>query len=167
MHSLRKDRTMKDQFVDDLFAKLSAQREEAATRAARVTQSRERIAAVADRWWEDFCRVLERKVDAWNAKGATDALVTCTRTPTHSIRLWHASIEAELHLAEARVIMTGRSGATRPRESPFIEFNETRGTVAAVLTSNNTTQSAIEAADYILAPIFTHAFNDSAAAAAG
>jgi hypothetical protein len=73
--------------------------------------------------------------------------------------LWHRSIETELRLAEARVVMTGRAGDTKPRESPFIQFNEARGSVAAVLSSDSTVKSPTEAADHLLMPIFTRAFN--------
>jgi hypothetical protein len=55
--------------------------------------------------------------------------------------------------------MTGRTGDTRPRESPFIQFNEARGSVAAVLSSDSTVKSPTEAADHVLMPIFTRAFN--------
>ena len=150
---------MSDQFVDDLFARLQAERSETLTRAATATQSRERVVAAAYVWWDDFCQAIERKAQAWNAKGATDAHVTCTRNASGSIVLWHRSIEAELRLAEARVVMTGRTGDTRPRESPFIHFNEVRGSVAAVLSLDSTVKSATEAADYVLMPIFTRAFN--------
>jgi len=150
---------MSDQFVDDLFARLQAERSETLTRAATATQSRERVVAAAYVWWDDFCQAIERKAQAWNAKGATDAHVTCTRNASGSIVLWHRSIEAELRLADARVVMTGRTGDTRPRESPFIHFMEVRGSVAAVLSSDSTVKSPTEAADHVLMPIFTRAFN--------
>ena len=151
---------MSDQFVDDLFAKLCAERSETLTRAASATHTRERVAAAACAWWDDFCQILERKVHAWNAKDdATDARVTCTRNASHSILLWHRRIETELRLAEARVVMTGRVGDTQPRESPFIQFNEARGAVAAVLASDSAAKSPTEAADHVLTPIFTRAFN--------
>ena len=148
---------MSDQFVDDLFAKLHADRQEALTRAASATQTRERVAEAARTWWEEFCRILEHKVNAWNEKDAAGARVTCTRNPSSTVMLWHRSAEAELRLAEPRVVMTGRVGDTRPRESPFIEFNEARGSVMAVL-ADNTAKSPAEAADHVLAPIFTRAF---------
>jgi hypothetical protein len=94
---------MSDQFVDDLFARLHAERSETLTRAASATQSRERVVAAACVWWDDFCQAIERKAQAWNAKDATDAHVTCTRNASGSIVLWHRSIETELRLAEARV----------------------------------------------------------------
>jgi hypothetical protein len=150
---------MSDQFVDDLFARLQAERSETLTRAATATQSRERVVAAAYVWWDDFCQAIERKAQAWNAKDATDAHVTCTRNASGSIVLWHRSVETELHLAEARVVMTGRTGATRPRESPFIQFNEARGSVAAILSSDSTVKSPTEAADHVLMPICTRAFN--------
>jgi hypothetical protein len=150
---------MSDQFVDDLFARLQAERSETLTKAASATQSRERVVAAACVWWDDFCQIIERKAQAWNAKDATDAHVTCTRNASGSIVLWHRSIEAELRLAEARVVMTGRTGDTRPRESPFIHFIEVRGSVAAVLSSDSTVKSPTEAADHALMPIFTRAFN--------
>jgi len=150
---------MSDQFVDDLFARLQAERSETLTRAATATQSRERVVAAAYVWWDDFCQAIERKAQAWNAKGATDAHVTCTRNASGSIVLWHRSVETELRLAEARVVMTGRTGDTRPRESPFIQFNEARGAVVAVLASDSSAKSPTEAADHVLTPIFTRAFN--------
>ncbi len=150
---------MSDQFVDDLFARLHAERSETLARAASATQSRERVVAAACVWWDDFCQIIERKAQAWNAKDAIDAHVTCTRNASGSIVLWHRSIEMELRLAEARVVMTGRTGDTRPRESPFSQFNETRGSVAAVLSSDSTVKSPTEAADHVLMPIFTRAFN--------
>jgi hypothetical protein len=148
---------MSDQFVDDLFAKLQAERQETVTRAATATQSRERVAEAARVWWDEFCQGVERKVEAWNAKDGTDARVTCTRNPSGSMMLWHRSVEAELRLAESRVVMTGRVGETAPRESPFVEFSEARGSVAAVL-NGHTVKSPAEAADHLLAPIFTRAF---------
>jgi hypothetical protein len=150
---------MSDQFVDDLFARLQAERSETLSKAASATQSRERVVAAACVWWDDFCQIIERKAQAWNAKDATDAHVTCTRNASGSIVLWHRSIEAELRLADARVVMTGRTGDTRPRESPFIHFIEVRGSVAAVLSSDSTVKSPTEAADHVLMPIFTRAFN--------
>jgi hypothetical protein len=150
---------MSDQFVDDLFARLHAERSETLTRAASAAQSRERVVAAASVWWDDFCQIIECKAQAWNAKGATDAHVTCTRNASGSIVLWHRCIETELRLAEARVVMTGRTGDTRPRESPLIHFNEARGSVAAVLSSDSTVKSPTEAADHVLMPIFTRAFN--------
>ena len=150
---------MSDQFVDDLFARLHAERIETLTRAASAAQSRERVVAAACVWWDDFCQIVERKAQAWNAKDASDAHVTCTRNASGSIVLWHRSIETELRLAEERVVMTGRTGDTRPRESPFIQFSEVRGSVAAVLSSDSTVKSPTEAADHVLMPIFTRAFN--------
>ena len=150
---------MSDQFVDDLFARLHAERSETLARAASANQSRERVLAAACVWWDDFCQILERKVQAWNAKDATDARVTCTRNASHSILLWHRRIETELRLAEARVAMTSRVGDTQPRGSPFIQFSEARGAVAAVLSSDSTVKSPTEAADHVLMPIFTRAFN--------
>jgi hypothetical protein len=150
---------MSDQFVDDLFARLHAERSETLARAASATQSRERVVAAACAWWDDFCQILERRVHAWNAKDATDARVTCTRKASHSILLWHRRIETELRLAEARVVMTSRVGDTQPRESPFIQFNEARGAVSAVLASDSAAKSPTEAADHVLMPIFTRAFN--------
>ena len=149
---------MSDQFVDDLFARLHAERSETLTRAASAAQSRERVVAAACVWWDDFCQIVERKAQAWNAKDATDAHVTCTRNASGSIVLWHRSIETELRLAEARVVMTGRTGEKRPRGSPFIQFNEARGAVVAVLASDSAAKSPTEAADHVLTPIFTRAF---------
>lgn len=63
-----------------------------------------------------------------------------------------------MNLVEARVVMTGRVGDTQPRQSPFIEFNETRGSVAAILAGENATKSPSEAADHFLAPILPRAF---------
>ena len=148
---------MSDLFVDDLFAKLHADRQEALTKAASATQSRDRIAEAAHFWWEEFCRILEAKVSAWNVKDAPGAHVTCTRNPSGSVTLWHRSVEAELRLAEPRVVMMGRIGDTRPRESPFIEFSEARGTVTAAL-ADSAAKSPAEAADHLLGPIFTRAF---------
>ena len=148
---------MSDQFVDDLFAKLHAHREEALIRVASATQSRERVAEAARAWWDEFCDVLERKVGAWNAKAAAVAQVTCTRHAQGSVVLWHHSVEAELRLSEPRIVMTGRVGDTHPRESAFVEFNEARGPVAAVL--DRTPASPADAADHVLGPIFTRAFD--------
>ena len=148
---------MSDQFVDDLFAKLDADRREALIRAAGATQTRARVAEAARAWWEEFCDVLERKVSAWNTKGETAAHVSWTRQPGGPVRLWHHRVEAELRLAESRVVMTGRIGDTRPRESAFVEFNETQGAVTAVL--DRTPKSPVEAADHLLGPVFTRAFD--------
>lgn len=148
---------MSDQFVDDLFTKLHADREEALVKAATATHSRERVAEAAGIWWEQFCLILEKKVNAWNGKGATDAQVSWTKTPKGSVRLWHHSIETELRLDEARVVATGRVGDTRPRESSFVEFREARGGVTAML-ADNTATSPGEAADHLLGPILTRAF---------
>ncbi len=116
------------------------------------------MAEAARVWWDEFCQILERKVGAWNTKDAPDARVKYTRGPSGSILLWHRSVEAELCLANARVAMTGRVGDTRPRQSPFIEFNEARGSVAAILAGETATKSPCEAADHLLAPILTRAF---------
>jgi hypothetical protein len=150
---------MSDQFVDELFAKLHADRQEALAKAASATHSRERIAEAAGVWWEEFCRIVEDKVNAWNVKGAAGAHVSWTKNPTGSVRLWHRSVESELRLAESRVVMTGRVGETRPRESPFIEFHEARGGVSAILADNSATSPAV-AAEHLLGPIFTRAFAD-------
>jgi hypothetical protein len=152
---------MTDPFVDDLFDKLHAERQKTLSLAASATQSRERTAQAARVWWEEFGQVLERKVHAWNAKDAPDAHVTYTRMPAGSIRIWHGRVEAELSLVEQRVVMTGRVGDTRPRESPFIEFSEARGSVAAVRAGSHGTTSPVEAADHLLAPLLTHAFAGS------
>jgi hypothetical protein len=149
---------MSDQFVDGLFARLHAERQETLTKAATATLSRERLAEAARAWWDEFCQILERKVDAWNAKDATDARVTCTRNPSGSLMLWHRTVEAELRLAAPRVVMTGRVGDTTPRESPFIEFHEVRGSVAPVL-DGHAVKSPADAADHVLGPIFTRAFD--------
>ena len=148
---------MSDQFVDELFAKLHADRQEALLKAATATHSRERVADGARIWWEEFCRIVEDKVNAWNVKGADGAHVSWTKSPTGSVRLWHRSVESELRLAESRVVMTGRVGETRPRESPFIEFHEARGGVSAILADNTATSPA-DAAHHLLGPIFTRAF---------
>lgn len=148
---------MSDQFVDELFAKLQADRQDALAKAATATHSRERIAAAAGIWWEEFCRIVEDKVNAWNVKGTDGASVSWTKNPDGSVRLWHRSVEAELRLAEPRVVMMGRVGETRPRESPFLEFHEARGGVSAVL-ADTTARSPAEAADHLLGPIFTRAF---------
>lgn len=95
--------------------------------------------------------------NAWNAKEPTDACLTFTRGPSGSILLWHRSAEAELHLTESRVVLTGRVGDTQPRESPFIEFLEARGSVAVML-AGNVVKSPSEAADRLLEPILRRAF---------
>ena len=152
---------MNDRFVDDLFEKLTNERQAAQTRADRARESRERIAVTAGVWWDDFCRVLERKVQAWNKKAEPVGQVRFTRTTSGSVSVWHQSAEAELRLSEPRVVMTGRIGDTQPRESPFIEFNEVGGDVVAALASDSRIKSAIDAANHILAPILVHAFNAS------
>lgn len=149
---------MTDPFVDDLFEKLHTERQKTLSQAASASQSRERVAEAARAWWDEFGQVLERKVEAWNAKDAPDARVTYTRSATGSILLWHGRAEAQLVLAEVRVVMTGRVGDTRPRQSPFVEFSETRGSVTAVLAGENGAKSPSEAADHLLAPILTQAF---------
>ena len=72
--------------------------------------------------------------------------------------LWNRSVEAELHLADARVVMMGRVGDTQPLQSPFIEFNDARGSVSAILAGAQVAKSPSEAADHLLAPILTRAF---------
>ena len=150
---------MSDQFVDELFAKLDTDRQEALLKAATATHSRERVADAAGIWWEEFCRILEHKVNAWNAKGAADIHVSWTKNANGSIKLWHRSVEAELRLAGSRAMTTGRVGETRPRESCFIEFRELRGSVSAILADNTATSPAV-AAEHLLGPIFTRAFAD-------
>lgn len=152
-----------DAFVDALFEKLDTDRQKLVTQAAIASQSRERVALAARAWWDEFSQVLERKVAAWNAKDAPDARVTFTRNPSGSMTLWHRSVEAELSLADTRVVMTGRIGPTRPRESPFIEFSEARGGVGAILAGEGTTKSPNDAADHLLGPILSHAFAGFAA----
>ena len=128
------------------------------TKAVIASRSRERVAEAARVWWDQFCQILERKVDAWNAKDEPVARITYTRNPSGSILLWHVGVEAELSFLEARVAMTGRIGPTRPRQSPFIEFSEARGSLVAVLAGENGAKSPSEAADHLLAPILTRAF---------
>jgi hypothetical protein len=147
-----------DQFVDDLFEKLHTRRTEALTQAASASQARARVAEAARAWWDEFCQVVECKVDAWNAKDAPEARVTHSRSAAGSIVLWHRSVEAQLCLADARVVMTGRVGDTQPRESPFIDFSEARGSVSAILAGAHSAKSPSEAADHLLAPILTRAF---------
>ena len=149
---------MTDPFVDNLFEKLHTERQKTLSQAASASQSRERVAEAARAWWDEFSQVLERKVEVWNAKDAPDARVTYTRSTPGTILLWHGRVEAQLSLAEVRVVMTGRVGDTRPRQSPFIEFSETRGSVTAILAGENTAKSPSEAADHLLAPILTQAF---------
>lgn len=149
---------MTDQFVDDLFEKLHTARQQTLIKAASANSSRERVAEAARVWWDEFSQILGGKVDAWNAKDEPQAHVKCTRSPSGSILLWHRSVEAQLSLAEVRVVMTGRIGDTQPRQSPFIEFNEARGSVAAILAGENAAKSPSEAADHLLAPILTRAF---------
>ena len=148
-----------DAFVDALFEKLDTERRKMITQAASASQSRARVVTAARAWWDEFCQVVEVKVGAWNAKDAPDAGVTCVRTPSGSIQLWHPSVEAELSLADMRIVMTGRIGKTRPRESPFIEFSEARGSVDAVLAGPGMAKSPTEAADHLLGPILSHAFH--------
>lgn len=147
-----------DPFVDALFEKLHAHRQETLTHAASASQARARVADAARAWWDEFCQVVEHKVLAWNAKDASDARIRHTRNADGSVVLWHRSVEAQLCLAEARVVMVGRVGNTQPRQSPFIEFNEARGTVSAILAGAHAAQSPTEAADHLLTPILTHAF---------
>ena len=151
------DPAMSDPFVDELFTKLHSDREEALVKAANATHTRERVADAAGIWWEEFCRILEHKVNAWNAKGAADIQVSWAKNANGSIRLWHRTVEAELRLAGSRAMTTGRVGETRPRESCFIEFRELRGTVSAILADNTATSPAV-AAEHLLGPIFTRAF---------
>lgn len=148
---------MSDQFIDDLYTKLQAARQKSITEAAAQAQSRGRVAEAARTWWDEFCQVLELKVHAWNAKDGTDTRLTYTRTPSGSIVLWHRSAEAELRLAESRVVLKGRVGDTQPRESPFIVFQEARGGVVAML-DGGAVKSPSEAADRLLEPILTRAF---------
>ena len=147
-----------DQFVDDLFEKLHTHRQEALIHAASASQARARVAAAARAWWDEFCQAVERKVDAWNAKDAPEACIRHTRNADGSIVLWHRSVEAQLCLADARVVMVGRVGDTQPRQTPFIEFSEARGTVSAILAGAHAAKSPAAAADHLLAPILTHAF---------
>jgi hypothetical protein len=152
---------MTDQFVDELFEKLRTERQKTLSQAASASQSRQRVAEAARTWWDEFTQILERRVEEWNAKDAPDARVTCTRSPSGSILLWHGRAEAQFSLAETRVVMTGRVGDTRPRESPFIEFNEARGSVSAILAGGSAAKSPSEAADHFLVPLLTHAFAGS------
>jgi hypothetical protein len=147
-----------DLFVDTLFEKLHTHRQAALTHAASASQARARVAEAARAWWEEFCQVVERKVHAWNAKDAPEARIRHTRNADGSIVLWHRSVDAQLCLADARVVMTGRVGDTQPRQSPFIEFSEARGSVSAILAGTHAAKSPSEAADHLLAPILTHAF---------
>jgi hypothetical protein len=150
-----------DPFVDGLFDKLDTDRQKTLSQAASATERRERVTAAERGWWDEFCQILDHKVAVWNAKDAPHARVTFTRNASGSIQIWHRAVEAELSLVEIRVVMTGRIGNTRPRESPFIEFNEARGRVAAILTGENSSKSPAEAADHFLAPILTQAFTVS------
>jgi hypothetical protein len=147
-----------DQFVDTLFEKLHTRRQETLTHAASASLARARVADAARAWWDEFGQVVERKIQAWNAKDAPDARIRHTRNADGSIVLWHRSVEAQLCLADARVVMTGRVGDTQPRQSPFIEFSEARGSVSAILAGAHAAQTPTEAADHLLAPILTHAF---------
>ena len=147
-----------DPFVDALFDKLQARRQETLTHAASASQARARVAAAAGAWWDEFCRVVERKVDVWNQKGAPEACIRHTRNADGTIVLFHRSVEAQLSLADTRVVMTGRVGDTQPRQSPFIEFSEARGSVSAILAGVHAAQSPSDAADHLLAPILTQAF---------
>jgi hypothetical protein len=147
-----------DPFVDALFEKLQARRQETLTHAASASQARARVAAAASAWWDEFGRVVERKVDMWNQKAAPEACIRHTRNADGTIVLFHRSVEAQLSLADARVVMTGRVGDTQPRQSPFIEFSEARGSVSAILAGVHGAQSPAEVADHLLAPILTHAF---------
>jgi hypothetical protein len=147
-----------DLFVDTLFEKLHTHRQAALTHAASATQARARVAESARAWWEEFCQVVERKVHAWNAKDAPEARIRHTRDADGSMVLWHRSVDAQLCLVDARVVMTGRVGDTQPRQSPFIEFSEARGSVSAILAGAHAAKSPSEAADHLLAPILTHAF---------
>ena len=150
---------MSDQFVDALYARLHAARQKTISEATENTQSRKRVAEAARTWWEEFSQVLERKVQAWNAKEPTDACLTFTKRPSGSILLWHRSTEAELHLTESRIVLTGRVGDTQPRESPFIVFQEARGSVAAMLAGGTVKQPS-EAADHLFEPILTRVFGE-------
>ena len=150
--------TTADQFVDALFEKLHTHRQETLSHAERASQARARVAEAARAWWDEFCQVVERKVQAWNAKDAPDARIRHTRNADGSLVLWHRSVEAQLCLADARVLMMGRVGDTQPRQSPFIEFSEARGSVSAILVDAHAAQTPTEAADHLLAPILTHAF---------
>jgi hypothetical protein len=147
-----------DPFIDDLFVRLRNELQTTLAKAASATRSRERVASAARAWWDEFCEVLERKVRAWNGKDEPEARVTCTRSAFDSILLWHHAVEAQLTLQEARVVVTGRVGDTQPRQSPFIEFNETRGSVAAILAGERAPKSPSAAADHLLAPLLTRAF---------
>jgi|SRR5688572_11161705 len=149
---------MTDPFVDALFDKLHSHRQEMIAHAARASEARARVAQAAGAWWEEFCQVVERKVNVWNAKDAPEARVSHIRSPAGSIVLSHRSVDAELCLADARVVLKGRFGDTQPRQSPFIEFSEARGSVSAVLADAQGVKSPSEAADHLLAPILTHAF---------
>ena len=77
--------------------------------------------------------------------------------PARSCSVTEAS-RRSCRLADTRVVMTGRVGDTQPRQSPFIEFSEARGSVSAILAGAHGAQSPSEAADHLLAPILTHAF---------
>jgi hypothetical protein len=147
-----------DLFVDTLFEKLHTHRQAALTHAASASQARARVAEAARAWWDEFCQVVERKVHAWNAKDAPEARIRHTLNADGSMVLWHRSVDAQLSLADARVVMVGRVGDTQPRQSPFIEFSEARGTVSAILAGAHAAKSPSEAADHLLAPILTHAF---------
>jgi hypothetical protein len=147
---------MSDQFVDDLYAKLYAAREKTLSEAAAGVETRARIAEASLVWWGEFCQVLESKVQAWNAKEPA-VCITYTQALSGSILLWHRTAEAELRLTESRVVLTGRVGDTQPRQSPFIWFQDTRGTVSAMLAGGSV-KSPSEAADHLLEPLLTHAF---------
>ena len=149
---------MTDQFVDKLFEKLHARRQEKVTQAATATEARARVAEAARAWWDEFCQEIEHRIDAWNAKDEPDARIRHTRNADGTLVLWHRSVEAQLCLADARVVMTGRVGDTQPRQSPFIEFSEARGNVSAILAGAHAAQSPCEAADHLLEPFLTHAF---------
>jgi hypothetical protein len=148
---------MADAFVDALYGRLEAARQKTITDAAETTQSRQRVAEAARIWWDEFCQVLEHKVDAWNTQSATSARLTYTPTPPDAVVLRHHRADAELRLTESRIVLTGRIGDTQPRESPFVMFQVTRGSVAVVL-SGVTVKSPSEAADQLLEPLLTRAF---------
>lgn len=147
-----------DPFVESLFEKLNTRRQETLTHAATASQARARVAEAARAWWDEFCQVVERKIQVWNAMDAPEARIRHTQNADGSIALWHRSVEAQLSLADARVVMMGRVGDTQPRQSPFIEFSEARGSVSAILADKHAVLTPCDAADHLLGPILTQAF---------
>ncbi len=149
---------MTDQFIDNLFDDLRAERQRDLTEAAGQHGRRQAFEVAKQRWWDEFIDVLGQKVGAWNEKDPMAAPVNFTKQDSGGAHIWHKNAELELRLYGGQVLANARVGSAGLREEIAIELEDAGNGQVRARYGGETLTSPTTAAEKVIAPLLAAAF---------